>query len=113
MANNFSAASLTGTTAILNAQIADILKRTAELSSITSSISSLVRAGSGSLAGQWSQISETYSAIGTSIDSSVNELITEMTNYITQTLENEANSSSLLQNSNDQLNDLKAEISGL
>ena len=113
MGNNFSAASLESTKSSIRNQVEEIVSTTNQLGNTTASISGLVSAGSSSLAGSWSSISSTYRQIGSTIESSVDELLTELTNYVNETLANEMSNQTKLSQVNESLSDLKSRISSL
>ncbi len=113
MAGTFSATQLQNTKASVQSAIETITADVAKLASVTSEISGLVAAGSGSLAGSWSNISNTYKSIGNGISGSAQTFVQNLMDYAQATIENEVSNSSKLQTINSALEDIKSKLGGL
>lgn len=111
MANTFSANSLTNTTTRFNNEVETIIEKTKKFSEITMKLSEIVKEGSPALSNQWAQISETYSTIGATIEHSSGELLSEMNDYVSKTIENELIHSNKMKKINSSLETLKVKIS--
>ena len=106
MSGNFSAASLEATQNRVKQLIATITEKVNKLGSISNSISGIVAAGSGSVAASWSNIGQGYNQLSSKVEEQVTAFAQDLTDYVTNTLENETTKQAKIDSINDSVTDL-------